>query len=270
MFPLRSFENYNSKILGLSGNQNKQPNTSISFIEGPTGPSGRDGDRFCTKTTQPSLIKPSANSLIILNVEPGLAYITGNSVIVAEVADNLTSDLNTFEGTIHYYGENSGQIIIKDITNIHGVFGIKECFYYVNLDGVDGAPGERGEEGPTGPQGPTSVSTISTILELIDNSVFLPKQYNPISYYTLNLKNSDEFKNIYDKLTNNQTAIILINLNELDNEPDTKAYIFPILNINVNYNSVISLNNITPFAIFKLYNIENFLFGECTTYFKNT
>jgi hypothetical protein len=272
MFPLKSFGNNNPKIISLIGNQNQQSNNSNSFIEGPTGPSGKDGDRFCTKTIRPTLIDTTANSLLVLHVEPGLAYISGNSVIVAEVADNLTSELNTFEGTIHYYSQNSGQLIIKDITNIHGVFGEKECFYYVNLDGVDGAPGERGQDGPTGPQGPTSVSTKSTILELIDNSVIIPPQSNPISYYKLNLNNSDELKNIFDNLTNNQTAIILINLNDLSINNSTTAFIFPILNININmnYNSVISLNDITPFAIFKLYNIENLLFGECITYFKNT
>jgi len=266
MFNLRSFENNNSKIVAVIGNHIQHTNSNI---EGPTGPAGKDGDRFCTKTILPILFEPKKDGFFALQVDIGLAYITGNSVIVAEVVDNFLSDLNSFEGTIHYYNSKSGQIIITDIVNIRGEFGIKEAFYHVNLDGVDGEPGV---EGPTGPIGPSSVSSSSTMIELIDNMILLPSQINPISYYTLNLNNKDEFKNIHANLTNNQTAIILINLSDLSDNPDTIAYIFPILNlnINVNYNSVISLNNVTPFAIFKLYNIENLMFSECITYFKNT
>ena len=101
--------------------------TGPSGLTGPTGPSGKDGDRFCTKTINKTYLNPS-NDFIVMNVDPGLAYISGNSVIVAQVADNINSELNTFEGTIQYYNKNSGQIIVKDITNIHGNF-FKEEYY---------------------------------------------------------------------------------------------------------------------------------------------
>ena len=237
-----------------------------NHIEGPTGPSGKDGDRFCTKTQQKMCLTPKENSLFAINVEPGLAYISGNSVIVAEVVDNLTSELNTFEGTIHYYNASSGQIIIKDITNIHGVFE-KESIYHINLDGVDGAPGEPGAVGPTGP---SNVSSTTTIVQLLDDTIMIPQQVNPITYYSLHIKNTDELKNISSQLNNNQTAIILIHLCDADTNSNTTAFIFPIQNVNINYNQVITLNNIIPFAMFRLYNIENLHFGECVTYYKNT
>ena len=268
MFSLKSFANNNPKIVAVIGNQNQPINSNI---EGPTGPSGKDGDRFRTKTIRPTLLQPNTNSLIIIHVEPGLAYISGNSVIVAEVADSLLSELNTFEGTIHYYGETSGQLIIKDLTNIRGEFGSKETYYHVNLDGVDGAQGEPGQEGPTGPPGPTSVSSSSTTLDFIDDSITLVPQMNPITYYTLKLNHGNELKNINSYLNNNQTAIIMIQLNNIDVNPHTIAFIFPILNLNlnINYKSVIQLNNETPFAILTLQNIENLLFCDCKIYYKN-
>jgi hypothetical protein len=244
-------------------NYDKPYDKTYDKIEGPTGPAG---DRFCTKTIRKTCLTPAENSLLIFNVEPGLAYISGNSVIVVEVATSLASELNSFEGTIHYYGKESGQIFITDITNIKGEFGNKECMYYVNLDGVDGAPGEQG---PPGPTGPSNISSTTISLQLYNDTIVIPHQFNTISYYTLNVDNLNELKNINCSLSNKQMAIILIKLNDVINNPNSVASIFPILSVNVNYNDIIKLNSETPFAIFTIYNIENLLFGDCKSYYKN-
>ena len=238
------------------------------LIAGPTGAAGRDGDRFCTKTINPTRVRPTNNSFISLIVEPGLAYISGNSVIVAEVPSKLSDELYTFEGTIQYYSKDTGNIIIKDITNIHGDFGTHECYYHVNLDGVDG---EQGPMGPIGPTGPSNVSETHIPLILLDNNITIPEQENPITYYTMNINNNDEIKNIKSNLKNNQVAIILIELCDINIIDTSFATFFTIYNngININYNKNIILNQDTPFLIVKIYNINNNTFLECVPYFKN-
>ena len=276
MFQLKNYSVPNIKIITLMNNPKQHQNQPL--IEGPTGPSGKDGDRFCTKTINKTVLEPKNNSLFALQVETGLAYISGNSVIVAEVADSLISELNTFEGTVHYYNPKSGQLIIKDIVNIHGEFGTKETFYHVNLDGVDGAPGEAGPQGPTGiqgpigiqgPTGPSNISSTTTFLDLINNSIKIPYQITPITYYTINLNNNDEIKVVENTLSSNQLAIILIKLMDINENPDSNATIYPIPNINTNYNTNIILNKDIQYAIFTIYNIEGLNFGECITYYKN-
>ena len=53
----------------------------------------------------------------------------------------------------------------------------------------------------------------------------------------------------------------------LDN--NSSAIIYPIININTSYNSNIILTPNTPYAILKLEVIENLIFGECVSYYKN-
>ena len=238
---------------------------------GPTGAAGKDGDRFCTKTINPTRVRPTNNSFISLIVEPGLAYISGNSVIVAEVPSKLSDELYTFEGTIQYYSKDTGNIIIKDITNIHGDFGTHECYYHVNLDGVDGEQGPIGPIGPIGPTGPSNVSERNTLLILLDNNIIIPEQENPITYYTMNVNNNDEIKYIQSNLKNNQVAIILIELCDINIIDTSVATFFTMYNIgiNINYNKNIILNQDSPFLIIKIYNINNNTFVECVPYFKN-
>jgi hypothetical protein len=243
----------------------ESPQIVEKVIEGPTGPAGKDGDRFCTKTINKIHLSPEKYDFFSLNVETGLAYISGNSIIVAQVPNTINSDLNTFEGTIQYYNPLSGQLLIKDVTNVHGDFSKKEeCYYHVNLDGVDGEQGPPGPPGPPGPQGPPGPSNISEInipLLVVENTITIPQQENAIAYYTLDTTECKELKNIQSNLKQNQTAILLIK------DPFS---IFPIMNMNINYNSVITLNDDTSYAIFTLYNIQDILFGECITYYRNT
>lgn len=271
----RSFIQKNIEVqmgpVGPTGEQGPKGDIGPSGDIGPTGINGKDGDRFCSRTTAKTNIRPTEKSFISMDIDPGLAYISGNSVIVAEVPNTINSELYTFEGTIQYYNKETGKIIIKDITNIHGDFGTHECYYFVNLDGVDGAPGEEGPIGPTGLQGPSGISETSIPLDLLDNTINIPYQLNPIAYYTLNIHNNDEINKIQSQLKNNQMAIILIELSDLNYNHSANATIFTMYheNLIINYNKNILLNQDSPFALIKVVNMNDHLFVECVSYFKN-
>uniref|UniRef100_A0A6C0ARB2 Uncharacterized protein n=1 Tax=viral metagenome TaxID=1070528 RepID=A0A6C0ARB2_9ZZZZ len=223
------------------------------IIVGPTGPQGISGDRYSSKTIGKYIFDMKENSFISFNIEPGLAYINGNSVIVAEVPTKINSEINSFEGIVQYYNSQSGQIIIQDINNIKGTIEKIPSYYYVNLNAI--------------PQSIISSDISSIQLVLNNNTINISEQDNDIQYYILNLKNNDEVKYIYTLLKNNQKASILIKLDIISNE--TMAIIYPIININTSYNSNIILNTNTPYAILKIHVIENLLFGDCIFYFKN-
>jgi hypothetical protein len=200
-----------------------QMETKPDIIVGPTGPQGPEGsqglsgDRYCSKTIGKHIFDMKNNSFIGFNIETGLAYISGNSVIVAEVPTKIGSEINSFEGTIQYYNSQSGQIIIKNINNIKGTIEKIPNYYYVNLNAV--------------PQ-PISSSYISSLpIVLNNNTINISEQDNDKQYYILNLKNNDEVKYIHTLLKNNQKATILIKLdNIISNE--TIATIYPISNMN--------------------------------------
>jgi hypothetical protein len=233
-----------------------QMETKSDIIVGPTGPQGPQGlsgDRYCSKTIGKHIFNLEKECFIGFNIETELAYISGNSVIVAEVPTKIDAEINSFEGTIQYYNSQSGQIIIKDINNIKGTIQEIPNYYYVNLNAV--------------PQ-PISSSDISSIpIVLNNNTINISEQDNDKQYYTLNLKNNDEIKYIHTLLKNNQEATILIKLDIISNE--TTAIIYPISNMNTNYNANIILNTNTPYAILKIHVIENIVFGDCISYFKN-
>lgn len=225
---------------------------------GPTGPTGSQGDKYCTKTTIKYVFEPKENIFIVFKVEPGLSYISGNSVVIVEEATTLDSEINSFEGIIQHYSLTSGEIILKDITNINGEFSTTPKYYYVNLNYI------------AGPTGPSNISENSSLLQLTDNTIIILEQNSFISYYKLLLHDKDELKKIYCHLTNNKTAIVLISLDEclVDNN-EAFATIFPIINTNNNYNSNILINNTTPYVILKIQNIENIIFCECNSFYKN-
>jgi hypothetical protein len=265
--PIQRPIKYEKKI--IESVQGLQGPEGIQGPEGLQGPPGKDGDRFCTKTTYPTTLRPEEDSIIAINVEPGLAYISGNSVIVAEVPTSMNADLYTFEGTIQYYNKVSGHIIIKDITNIHGDFGTHECYYHVNLDGVDGAQGDKGEKGDKGDQGPSNVSETHLPIVLLDNTILLPEQEYPITYYTMNVENGNEITKIQSHLKMNQQAILLIELSDLYENDSSSATIYPISEIYINYNKNIHLHQDCRFVMLKIYNINNNVFLESVPFFTN-
>lgn len=225
---------------------------NTKFFKGDKGDDGTPGDRFTTKTNGEIVLQPKKNAVVIFDVEPGLAYITGNSVIVAQVPKFLDDEINSFEGTIQYYGKSSGQIIINDVVNIKGVFD-KPTQYFVNLDGVDGPPG------------PPFISLETYYLDLSNTSITIPIQENQMAYYVLNVQDNDNLKNINSNLTIGQQAIILVKLKEIK-ESNHSATISKINNMNTNYNDEIVVNE-SETVFLKLYNIDNNLFCEYIHFF---
>ena len=134
--------------------------------------------------------------------------------------------------------------------------------------GIDGAPGEQG---PPGPTGPSNISETNISLILFNNTITIPEQDNSITYYTMNVYDHDEIKSIQSNLKNNQMAIILIELFDVQNNEHSSATIFTMhdTNLTINYNKNILLNHDMPFAICKIYNINNNIFVECISYYKN-
>lgn len=246
--PLSQMEIKNDIIVGPTGPQGPTGSS------GPQGPEGISGDRYYSKIQGKHIFDVKENTFIAFDIEIGLAYISGNSVIISEVPTKIDSEINSFEGIVQYYNSQSGQIIIKNINNIKGTFEKIPTHYYINLNAI---------------LRPIVTRDLPNIIpiSLNNNTIDISEQTNDIQYYTLNLKNKDELKYIYDSLKNNQQTIILIKLDIKSNE--TSATIYPIENMNTNYNSNIILNNNAPYAIFKIHFIENLIFGDCVSYFKN-
>ena len=235
--------------------------------QGPQGPPGSPGDRFATKTQYTLKLRPTKTATLIFRVEPGLAYISGNSIIVSEVGDNINSELNTFEGTVQFYSSKSGEIVIKDITNIKGEFGINKCYYNVNLDGVDGAMGDQGPPGPPGPPGPSCISEICNQLYLINNHLIIPQQDHPISHYELVLNANSYIQSIDCNLKTNQQANVVIKIDH--NYNNINAFISPFSNTYNNYNDNLILDDEKPFVLMIVNKFNNNIFNNCTQYFKN-
>lgn len=236
---------------------------STPYIIGPTGPAGTPGDRFATKTQYALVLNPGKNTTLIFKVEPGLAYISGNSVIVSEVGDNINSELNTFEGTIQFYSPKSGEIVIREITNIKGEFG-HQCYYNVNLDGVDGA---MGEQGPIGPTGPSCVSDNCHDLFLNQTTLIIPTQNEPIKFYKLLLNDNSSIENIECNLNNNQEANIVIKLNNVQQNPN--AIIHPINGFNNNYIDNIVLDYTRPYVLMTINKISDNIFNKCVQFYND-
>ena len=134
---------YNINLDGIDGPTGPQ---GIQGSTGVTGPTGAPGDRY--QTTFLTNISPppsEGGSIGPVTVESGLAYITGNSVVV------INNTLGSFEGYVVSYDKSSGAMTIGNIKNVVGVFG--SGTYNVNLDGIDGPTGAQGNTGSTGPTG---------------------------------------------------------------------------------------------------------------------
>ena len=265
LFNLRKIPNINNnnQPIIIYGNSINKIN-DLENIIGPTGPCGTPGDRFATKTECPLFLRPSKNTTLIFRVEPGLAYISGNSVIVSEVGDNINSELNTFEGTIQFYSAKSGEIVIKEITNIKGEFGERKCYYNINLDGVDGA---MGEQGPIGPTGPSCISDSCDEIYLVENTIIIPNQNNHIAYYKLLLNNNCSIENIECNLKNNQQANIIIKLNTI--QQNLKAMICPINGFNNNYIDNIIIDNDKPYVLMTINKISTNIFNSCSQFYND-
>jgi Collagen triple helix repeat (20 copies) len=121
---------------------------------GATGPRGV-GDHFSSATTAAVALAPVQDGTVSLNIEPGLAYITGNSVVVVCAIDRTVR----FQAQVTAYDAASGQLDLELVSSVAGDFvGLGAAVFNVNLDGVDGPTGWTGATGWTGPQGATGYS----------------------------------------------------------------------------------------------------------------
>lgn len=119
---------------------------------GPAGPTGASGDRYSTVTAYPQTINPASGS-VTLFVEPGLAYITGNWVLVID----KNNSNNRFTGYVSAYNKSVGRIDINNIGTVFGSFGTLDD-YYVNLNGIAGPTGATGATGVAGTTGATGTA----------------------------------------------------------------------------------------------------------------
>jgi len=125
---------------------------------GPTGPTGYDGPRYASPTLEELTPTVTEGGTQDLPINPGLAYIPGNTIVVVSA-----SDINVgFRGRVFSYDPVTGDIIIDNVTNIGNTF-IYDT-YNVNLDGINGSTGPTGPTGYTGPTGKSgSIYNTSTI-----------------------------------------------------------------------------------------------------------
>jgi hypothetical protein len=112
---------------------------------GSTGPTGAAGDHYLTSTTLdlPNSVS-EGDTLYDIQVDTGLAYITGNSVIFT-----VTGATASFEAFVTSYDSVTGIMNINSITNIveNDFYGTNP--YQVNLSGQRGSMLFTGDGAPT-------------------------------------------------------------------------------------------------------------------------
>ena len=147
--------------IGPQGIQGDTGFTGATGLTGSTGSTGNTGpagyaDKYNTVTTTGdySFSKPVVGSTLSFIVAPGLAYITGNLVVV--VATTLPLN-NVFYGSVQSYNALSGVMVVTNINNVSSSWQVYTGFYNINLNAIDstGSTGCTGPTGPTGSVGPT-------------------------------------------------------------------------------------------------------------------
>lgn len=106
---------------------------------GMTGPEGKRGTAFNSNTPTAVILTPT-NPTVTLQIDAGLGYIAGNSVVVV----NSTNRNNRFEAFVLSYVDSTGMLVLEGIVNIKGTFA-SPSIYNVNLDGIDGPTGPAGQ-----------------------------------------------------------------------------------------------------------------------------
>lgn len=130
---------------------NDLPYGGLQGETGVTGSTGLQGVRGSVYNTISTAFSPNPVllSTISFTVESTLAYIPGNSVVVAEV----DAYQNRFEGTVTAYNDLTGSMSVQ-IQSIVGSFPPPTAkTYNVNLDAIDGPTGSTGYTGVTGSTG---------------------------------------------------------------------------------------------------------------------
>ncbi len=122
--------------------------TGPSGADGATGPTGPVGDRYST-TSSDNLTIQLGPPTVCFDVETGLAYSTGQTIIIAyDIGNSMEADVIS-------YNALTGELCVN-VTSITG--GGSYSSWSVNMSG---APGPAGPIGPTGPTGVTGNTGIT-------------------------------------------------------------------------------------------------------------
>jgi hypothetical protein len=93
---------------------------------GFTGPTGAPADKYNTTTTTPMTLTPVlGGSINAMYVATGLAYISGNTVLVVDRSSSYS-----FIALVTSYDPLTGKLSLHDISNIHPVCSTFPTYYY--------------------------------------------------------------------------------------------------------------------------------------------
>jgi hypothetical protein len=144
---------YSVLYYGSNGTFNDGDHIVVSFAE-----SGNRGDIFYSTLTYTGSIPTSHPTVVNLTIATGLAYIPGQSVIVA-VDPSATGGIPTyFNADVISYNQTTGAIQISSTSNT-GTGTYPTSLWYINLDGA--ANGLHGSSGTSGSSGLSGTSGIS-------------------------------------------------------------------------------------------------------------
>ncbi len=146
---------FSSGSLGATGATGAAGSTGAT---GPTGAAGAAGDRYRSVSATGS-VDPYTAPYVDLVLATDLAYIAGNSILVADAANYA----NRFTGLVSSYDAVTGLARIVEYAGaLYGSFGVSTV-YNANLTGIPGVTGPTGTgsggsgtggTGYTGPTGP--------------------------------------------------------------------------------------------------------------------
>lgn len=131
---------------GIPGANGVAGATGTTGPQGTTGPTGPKGDRYATTSTNSMTISTGTHSF---NVDTGLAYTVGQTVLIAFDANNL------MVATVNSYNATTGAMTV----NVTGITGSGTyANWAVNLNGAPGPQGTAGAIGATGATGPVGAN----------------------------------------------------------------------------------------------------------------
>jgi len=193
----------NPTINNFTGNVSSyNQNTGVLIINNITNVNGTY--KYPTKTTSAVIINPTISPLT-LNVEPNLAYASGNSILVT---DTTKPTINNFIGNVFSYDILTGDLIINNITNISGTFG-SSVLYNINLN-ITGTNGYK-----TQTTTPVNINPylFSITLTVANNLSYISGDPVYISNQIVSSNNFIGNVSYYDKTTGNLIIDNIANIN---------------------------------------------------------
>jgi hypothetical protein len=156
-------------LTGPTGNNGIDGATGPTGNDGPVGPTGADGpigptgaigatgmtgptgDRYAA--TFSATLSISASTTYTLNIPVGLAYSTGQTVIIA------FDPANQIIGSVNSYNPATGVMSVTSTSVVGG--GTYTGTWSINLNGAPGPAGPMGPMGAPGPTGPNGLNILN-------------------------------------------------------------------------------------------------------------